>query len=74
MHSYKRIYIISSKYCIFKSIEIGGIKNKNPLYYWRSIGEISHYCSEMRCSKSAAKISNNSETTKKFHHFLFFLM
>lgn len=28
MHSYKRIYIISSKYCIFKTREIGGTKKE----------------------------------------------
>lgn len=45
---------------------------KNPLYYWRSIGGISHYCSEMQCSKSTTKISNNSETTKNFIIFFSF--
>lgn len=58
MHSYKRIYIFEER--------LKRIRNKNPLYYWRSIGGISHSCSEMRCSKSTTKVSNNSETTKFF--------
>ena len=48
-------------------------RNKNPLYYWRSIGE--YYIPARKCDalksaalKSIAKIDNNSETTKFFHH------
>lgn len=69
MLSYKRIYIfeeilyiISPKYCIFKSTKSGELKsfpilqtlerigNKNPLYYWRSIGE--HHIFARKCDVS----------------------
>lgn len=33
MPSYKRIYIISSKYCIFKSIEINANKKREAITY-----------------------------------------
>lgn len=50
---------------------LGRSRNKNPLYYWRSIGE--YYIPARKCDalksaalKSTANIDNNSETTKFF--------
>lgn len=58
MHSYKRIYIFEER--------LKRIRNKNPLYHANSIGEYHIPARKSDARLTAAKVSNNSETTKFF--------